>query len=120
VLTITAAAALLTGAPRVVALPLVLLAVAYDSLAAPALRSDAQLRGAAYLGVSAALLAWTADLHPAGMLLLICLYPQCFAMLDPFARAASAAVAITVAGYAANAARQGWTHDAVIAAVITP
>jgi uncharacterized membrane protein YphA (DoxX/SURF4 family) len=51
VLTITAAVALLTGAPRVVALPLVLLAVAYVTLAAPALRSDEQLRGAAYLGV---------------------------------------------------------------------
>jgi signal transduction histidine kinase len=45
--------------------------------------------------------------------LLICLYPQCFAILGRFGWAAASAVGITVAGYAANAAREGWTRSAV-------
>ena len=118
-LTVTAAVTLPLGAPLVVVVPLLLLAVAYVTLGVPALRRDAQVHGAGYAGVAAVLLAWTVDLHPAGLLLLICLYPQCFAMLNPFRRAALAAVALTVAGYAANAERDGWTRSAVISTIVS-
>jgi signal transduction histidine kinase len=54
------------------------------------------------------------------MVLLVCLYPQCFAMLDGFLwRSALAAVGITFAAYAANAQRQGWARDAVTASTAT-
>jgi signal transduction histidine kinase len=113
---LTAAVTLLTGAPWLVVLPLGLLAVAYLALGRRALRTDAPGRGVAYLLVAAALLAWTVHLHPAGMLLLICLYPQCFAMIDRFVRAAPVAIVITAAGYAASAQHDGWTHGAVVSA----
>ena len=111
--TVTVALALLTGAPALVLLPLGLLVVDYVALGAHALRSDAQRHAIAYFALAAALLAWTVALHPAGLLLLIGLYPQCFAMLSPFARAAAAAVVLTAAGYVSNAQREGWTHASV-------
>jgi signal transduction histidine kinase len=117
--TVTAAVTLLAGGPRVVLVPLLLLVVAYVALGAQALRRDAPIRGAAYFVVAAAALAWTVDLHRAGLVLLICLYPQCFAILGRFGWAAAAAVGITVAGYAANAGRDGWTRSAVTASGVS-
>jgi signal transduction histidine kinase len=116
---VTAAVVLLTGAPVIVTLPLLLLAVTYSTLGVPALRTDAPVRGAVYIGTASVLLAWTVHLSAAGMLLLICLYPQCFAMLERFVWAAPAAVALTVAGSLALAERDGWSHDAVTGAVVT-
>jgi signal transduction histidine kinase len=111
--TFTAGITLLTGGPSIVLAPLLLLVVAYAALGAHALRRDVPIRGAAYFAVAAAMLAWTVDLNRAGLVLLICLYPQCFAILGRFGWAAAAAVGITVAGYAANADREGWTRSAV-------
>jgi signal transduction histidine kinase len=118
-LTITTAAALLTGAPVVVLLPAALLAVAYPPLGAYALSHSARGRAAAYFAIAAVLLVWTTQLHPAGLLWLICLYPQCFATLEGFARAAPAAVVLTAVGFTSNADRNGWTHDAVIASLVS-
>src|SRR6185503_14979420 len=117
--TVTVALALLTGAPALVLLPLGLLVVDYVALGAHALRSDAQRHAIAYFAVAAALLAWTVALHPAGLLLLISLYPQCFAMLSPFARAAAAAVVLTAAGYVSNAQREGWSRASVTTGLIS-
>ena len=111
--TVTAAVMLLSGGPWLVLVPLLLLVVAYVALGAHALRHEAPIRAAAYFVVAAATLAWTVDLNRAGLVLLICLYPQCFAILGRFGWAAAAAVGITVAGYAANAGREGWTQNAV-------
>jgi signal transduction histidine kinase len=110
---VTAGVTLLSGGPWLVLVPLVLLAVAYVSLGAHALRHEAPIRGVAYFVVAAVMLAWTVDLHRAGLVLLICLYPQCFAILGRFGWAAAAAVGITGAGYAANAGREGWSRNAI-------
>jgi signal transduction histidine kinase len=117
--TFTVVVALLAGAPGVVAVPLLLLVVAYVLLGAPALRGHAPIHGVAYFAVAAGVLAWTVDLNAAGMVLLICLYPQCFAILGRFEWAAAAAVGITVAGYAAAAEREGWTRSSVTASAVT-
>ena len=117
--TVTVAPALLTGAPALVLLPLGLLVGDYVALGAHALRSDAQRHAIAYFALAAALLAWTVALHPAGLLLLISLYPQCFAMLSPFARAAAAAVVLTAAGYVSNAQREGWTRASVTTGLVS-
>jgi signal transduction histidine kinase len=118
-LAVTAALALFTGAPLVVLAPLLLLAVAYVTLGVPALRRDTQIHGAVYFFAAAVLLVWTVHLSAAGLLLLICLYPQCFAMLDPFRRAALTAVVLTAVGYTANAGREGWTRGAVTGGVVS-
>jgi signal transduction histidine kinase len=118
-LAVTAVLGLLTGAPVVVLVPLLLLAVAYVGLGVPALRRRAEMHGLAYVGVAALLVIWTVDLHAVGLLMLICLYPQSFAMLDPFRRAALTAVLLTAAGYTANAWRDDWTRDAITGSVVS-
>jgi signal transduction histidine kinase len=115
----TAAVVLVDGTSATVLVPLSLLGIAYPALGAPALRRDVPVRGAAYLLVAAVLLAWTVHLHPAGMLLLLCLYPQSFAILGRLPIAACAVVLFTFTGCAALAGRDGWTRDAVTSAAIT-
>lgn len=118
-LVVASAVMLAEHATGLVFVPVALLALGYAARGAAALRRDDRGRAISYLAAATPLLAVAVYLHPAAMLLLLSLYPQCFAMLERFRWSALAAGVLTLATSVALAWRDGWTAEATLAAGLT-